>query len=616
MLAPGGAMYLGDIRNHTLLREFATEVQLTRADADSTVEKLRERVRLEMLAERELLLAPEFFAALPALLPEIGAVDIRLKDMDAVNELSRYRYEVVLRKGPAEARSLADVAAVAWDEFGSPEALRRFLTEQHPESVRLSGVPHAEVQPMADTVRRLDAAPGHLPATEVRQFDGDKVMLMPGDCRSVAEELGYRVVVTWSAVPGRMDAIFLGTEAEVPLTDVFVPAGPVNVLSEYVNDPDAAGRVEDLRRFMATRLPDYMVPAAFVVLDRMPLMPNGKLDKAALPSPVITGDVYRAPRTLEEAVLAAVFAEVLGVDRVGIDDDFFALGGHSLRATRLIGRIRSALGVELPLRAVFESPTVAKLTTHLRPGTNMEATDPFAIVLPIKSEGTRKPVWCLHPGGGLSWAYLGLSASFPDRPVYGIQARGFDGVTPVPESIDAMAVDYLESILEVQPDGPYHLLGYSFGGILAQLVAVKLRARGHQVGMLALLDAAPRNGADAYDRADYERVMRVEVEKYFGNMRGGDEYMSLIDLATMIITDHHEKLQSFFSPVYEGDALLFTAMLGRRPSVDPSGTQMWRSNIKGVIDEYEVSCTHHDMHLPENTKYMGVIMNDTLADWD
>ncbi len=614
LLAPGGAMYLGDIRNNTLLREFATEVQLAHADADTTVESLRERVRLEVLAERELLLAPEFFAALPQLVPEIGAVDIRLKDMETANELSRYRYEVVLRKEPGEVRSLAGVTPLAWDGFGSPEVLRRLLAEQRPESVRLTGIPHAEVQPVVDTVRRLDAAAGHLTATEVRQVDGDKAMLTPGDCRRMAEELGYQVVVTWSAVPGRMDAVFLRTGAEIPLTDVFVPDGPVDVLSEYVNDPGAAGRVDDLRQFMAGRLPDHMVPAAFVVLDRMPLMPNGKLDKAALPSPVITGNAYRAPRTVEEEVLANLFAEVLGVDRVGVDDDFFALGGHSLRATRLLGRIRSALGVDIPLRAVFESPTVAKLTPQLRPETNTQATDPFAIVLPIKAEGTRNPVWCLHPGGGLSWAYLGLSAAFPDRPVYGIQARGFDGVTPLPESTDAMAEDYLDHILQTQPEGPFHLLGYSFGGILAHLIAVKLRARGHQVGMLALLDAAPRNGADAYGRAEFERLMRAEYEKYFENMRGGDDYLTMIDTATMIITDHHEKLQSFVSPVYEGDALLFTAMLGRQAD-DPPGRQRWQPNITGAIDEHEVSCTHHDMHLPENTRHMATIMNELLARW-
>ncbi|MDL4818704.1 amino acid adenylation domain-containing protein, partial [Actinomadura opuntiae] len=615
LLAPGGAMYLGDIRNNALLREFATEVQLAHSDAGTTVDGLRERVRLEMLAERELLLAPEFFTGLPRLLPEIGAVDVRLKDMDAANELSRYRYEVVLRKSPETVRSLADVATVAWDALGSPEVLRRFLTEQRPESVRLRGIPHAEVQPVADLVRDLDAAAGHLPAAEIRRTDAGKAMLTPGDCRRMAADLGYQAVVTWSSVPGRMDAVFLRSGADAPLTGVYVPDAPVDALSEHVNDPDAARRVEDLRRFAAARLPDYMVPAALVVLDRLPLMPNGKLDKAALPSPTITGAAYRAPRTMEEEVLAGLFAEVLGVDRVGVDDDFFALGGHSLRATRLIGRIRAALGVDVPLRAVFEAPTVAALTPRLRPEAGTQPADPFATVLPIKAEGTRNPVWCLHPGGGLSWIYLGLSASFPDRPVYGIQARGFDGVTPLPESIDAMAEDYLQEILRTQPEGPFHLLGYSFGGILAHLIAVKLQTRGRQVGMLALMDAAPRHGADAYDRADFERIMRVEYEKYFARMHGGEDYLPMVDLATRIITDHHEKLQSFVSPVYDGDALLFTAMLGRQPG-GSSGTRKWRSNITGAIDEREVSCTHHDMHLPENARYMGAIMNDALADWD
>lgn len=613
LLAPGGAIYLGDIRNHTLLREFATEVQLARAGADTTVEQLRERVRLEVLAERELLLAPEFFVALPRLLPEIGAVDIQLKDMDAANELSRYRYEVVLRKAPDRVTSLAGVTPVAWDGFGSPEVLRRFLTEQRPASVRLTGIPHAEVLPAADSVRRLDTAAGRLPAGDVRHLDADRAMLTPGDCRRLGEELGYRVVVTWSAVPGRMDAVFLRTGAEFPLTDVFLPADLVDVLSEYVNDPDAAGRVDDLRRFMADRLPDYMVPAAFVVLDRLPLMPNGKLDKAALPSPVITGNAYRAPRSVEEEVLAGLFAEVLGVDRVGVDDDFFALGGHSLRATRLIGRVRGALGVEVPLRAVFESPTVAKLTAQLRPDAGTRSADPFAVVLPLKSGGTRKPVWCLHPGGGLSWAYLGLSASFPDRPVYGVQARGFDGATPLPETIDAMAEDYLEQILLTQPEGPYHLLGYSFGGVVAHLIAVKLRERGREVGMLAILDAAPRHEADAYERAEFERLMRAEMEKYFGNMRGGADYLQMIEVATTIITEHHEMLQSFVSPVYEGDALLFTATLGRRPD-DASGREKWRANVTGTLAEHDVACTHHDMHLPENAALMGAIMNELLAD--
>nr|WP_225726860.1 non-ribosomal peptide synthetase [Nocardia sp. JCM 34519.1] len=130
----------------------------------------------------------------------------------------------------------------------------------------------------------------------------------------------------------------------------------------------AAVSAEELRRFVEGRLPAYLVPAAVVVLDRFPLTPSGKLDRRALPAPEFTGTRYRAPRTPDEHALATLFAEVLGVERVGIDDDFFALGGHSLLATRLVGRIRARLAAEVPIRAVFDAPTVARLATRLRTG--------------------------------------------------------------------------------------------------------------------------------------------------------------------------------------------------------------------------------------------------------
>ena len=138
------------------------------------------------------------------------------------------------------------------------------------------------------------------------------------------------------------------------------------VVVDGADDHDAVSA--DLRGFVAGRLPEFMVPAAFVVLERLPLTVNGKVDRAALPAPVFAGGEYRAPRSVEEELLAGIFAEVLEVERVGIDDDFFVLGGHSLRATRLIGRVRRAFGAEVPIRAVFDYPTVAQFVAHVGSG--------------------------------------------------------------------------------------------------------------------------------------------------------------------------------------------------------------------------------------------------------
>nr|WP_245008737.1 non-ribosomal peptide synthetase [Mycolicibacterium farcinogenes] len=365
-LAPGGALFLGDVRNLSLLRAFTAGVVCADSGCDEDSATVAERIRREMLAEQELLLAPEFFVALPEHLPGIAAVELQLKGMEAVNELSRYRYEVVLRKAPAPVYSVARLPSEPWQHFGGLDALESHLRAQRPPELRVTGVPHAGIWPDVALAQALAESDVRSTIGELRSRTWTcEDSVLPHECHRLGRDLGYRTAVTWSPTDGRMDVIFTrptGTHPPIALSDVYLPGTAVGTLAGYVNDPAAIERVTELRSFASRRLPDYMVPAAIMVLDSLPLTVNGKLDRRALPAPEFSSGVaYRAPRDERERLLAALFGEVLGVSRVGIDDGFFDLGGHSLTATRLIARARLEFGVDIPIKALFDAPSVAAL---------------------------------------------------------------------------------------------------------------------------------------------------------------------------------------------------------------------------------------------------------------
>ncbi|WP_369348418.1 amino acid adenylation domain-containing protein [Stenotrophomonas sp. JAG2] len=251
--------------------------------------------------------------------------------------------------------------------------------------------------------------------------------------------------------------------------------------------------LETLRAHLANRLPDYMVPAAFVELDHWPVTANGKLDRAALPAPAQASVSGVAPRTATEQALAALFAETLGLSTpVSADADFFALGGDSLSAVHLLLAIQQRWRCELGLGAVFAAPTVAALAARI--DAPPAATDHgLAPMIRLASgDAALAPLYVIHPAGGIAWNYRDLARALsPAREVQGLQSPVLDPNQPLPASIEALAADYAERILALGRPGPVHLLGWSVGGILAQAMAVHLRGLGHEVGVLALLDAYP-----------------------------------------------------------------------------------------------------------------------------
>ncbi|WP_107656873.1 non-ribosomal peptide synthetase [Nocardia suismassiliense] len=619
LLAPGGAVFLGDIRNLSLLEEFTTAVQLARnGEADPAT--VRDRVRRDMAAEQELLLAPEYFSGVCREVSGFDAVDIQLKRGCSINELTRYRYDIVLHKDPADHLSVADIPAV---EFTDLDQLRSELRARHGAGIRITGIPHAGLFAEIEATEQIRAGlPGT--ATPGVGFEGvlgsadERVGALPEDLHLLGQDCGYTTAVTWSATAGRMDAVFLEATAEHrPLTDVYRTSGPAADLAKYANSPQASVLSADVRRWAGERLPEFMVPATVMVLDSLPLTANGKLDRGALPDPeLLSASEYRAPRNERERMLTALFAEILGLDRVGIDDDFFALGGHSLLATRLTSRLRAVLGVDVPVRVIFDAPTVDKLAARLDEG-GAVGTD-FDPVLTLKSSGSREPLWCLHPGGGLGWFYQQLGRHLPDRPVYAIQSRGLDG-GPTAGSMAEMVADYIDRIQTLQSEGPYYLLGWSYGGVVAQAMAAELSRRGLEVGFVAVMDSQPPQGSAADSDVTEEEAMagvKAWADDRFGDQLDAPVIQELVQRLTTVLVNNCKLWEGYSSPFYDGDLTIFGATLdmdgNRTIDAKTELEEAWRSYIGGHIEVIEMDCAHGDFDRPEMMSVVGRILNTLL----
>jgi amino acid adenylation domain-containing protein len=280
---------------------------------------------------------------------------------------------------------------------------------------------------------------------------------------------------------------------------------------------EAPGGAE-LRAFLRERLPEYMVPAAFAWLDALPRTGSGKLDRRALPEVGAGADgaEFIPPKPGLDARIAAIWQDVLGLERVGAHDDFFDLGGQSILATRLVARLRAELGIEVPVGMLMQAPTVEALARAVEAG---ERTVRLPLVA-LQTFGERPPLFLAHPAGGHVICYRGLAVNLaPDQPVYGLQPRGLeDGREPIAD-LEEMAAFYVESIRRFRPRGPYRLGGWSFGGVVAWEMARQLRAAGEEVDLLAMLDTSPLTAeAIEADPRDPAEVMMQTIGGYAGWM--------------------------------------------------------------------------------------------------
>lgn len=362
---PGGTILVGDVRDLRLVEAFHASVELCHADPATPVGEVRQRLRAAVGEEGELLLDPAFFADEVADLP--GVVDVRLERKwgEHANELTRFRYDALLRVGVTptdrpEALTLS-FAPGPLEEWASRAASA--------EAVVVTDVPDGRTAADVARWQALTAAPADetVPGVEVGEA-ARAAAVDPGRWWDLAPRHGLRVSVQppRSGLPGRYDVALSRSDVLPRWRPRYRPARPYSLPYHRRLSADL---VRELREHLGARLPDYMLPNHLVVLDELPLSPTGKLDAARLPEPAVRASVagvpHVPPSTPVEELVAGVWSDVLAVEEVGVLDNFFALGGHSLLAVQTVYRIKEAVGVDLTLRDFFARPTVAQLSIHL-----------------------------------------------------------------------------------------------------------------------------------------------------------------------------------------------------------------------------------------------------------
>ncbi|RYJ21858.1 non-ribosomal peptide synthetase [Streptomyces sp. L-9-10] len=384
---------------------------------------------------------------------------------------------------------------------------------------------------------------------------------------------------------------------------------------------------------LARHLPDHMVPARLLALDRLPLSANGKLLRDRLPEPDWAPggeDEVVPPENLREHLMGELFAEVLGLPRVGPGDNFFELGGHSLLAARLTDRVRTVLGLEPTIRNVFEAATPAALSRLLDRASPDGAP---GHLVPFRTGGPAAPVFCVHPLSGISWLYSGLLRHIDrDHPVYGIQAEGPGGVADLPDSVEAMAERYVGLLRAVRPSGPYHLVGWSFGGLVAHAMAVRLHELGEPAGALFLVDTVA-GGTTGPDRPiDDQRVFRVlltaaglDDERFAATDLDFDTVASLLrregslfarftedDIRRLItVSRHNDRLtRAYRPPRHPGDTTYIEAAAGTPRRVPHH--ELWRPHTGGDLTVAHASAAHHRVMQPQHVDDVGVLLRDLL----
>ncbi len=301
--------------------------------------------------------------------------------------------------------------------------------------------------------------------------------------------------------PGEVEAAVLAISGvENCAVIAFEKKNGEKALAAFFTGKSMQNNAKSIRLLLKERLPDYMVPEIVVHTEKIPLTPNGKVDKKALTllanDAVVSKNAGKEkPETVTEQVLHQLWCDILQIENIGIRDDFFELGGHSLKAVKMAAGIKKSLDIDLPLASLISYPTIKQLAALID---SRKIDKLWNIIVPIRSVGSLTPLFLIHGAGLNVLLFQSLSKYLnADRPIYALQAKGLDGKQAISTSIEEMAHDYIAEIQKIQPVGPYHLFGFSIGGFIAYEMARCLTEKGYQIAFLGVIDSVATMACDS-----------------------------------------------------------------------------------------------------------------------
>ena len=427
-------------------------------------------------------------------------------------------------------------------------------------------------------------------------------------------------------------------------------SGEKRLVAYVVSNEGPALSISDLRRFLREKLPEYMVPFAFVLLEALPLTPSGKVNRSVLPAPDLakpdSEENFVAPRDELEQELVQIWEEVLRVQPIGIKDNFFDLGGHSLLAVHLFGQIETKFGKKLPLATLFQSGTVETLAKMLCPAQEKAtgdqvllgalgedtSTDAWSSLVAIQPNGSKPPLFFMHPMGGEILCYRPIAMHLgQDQPVYGLQPPGLDGKEPLLTRVEDMAALYIQQMQTIQPNGPYYIGGYSFGGIVALEIAQQLHRQGEKVGILAMIDTCLPGSEKRlpFINRVFEHINNFRQQgpaylqrkligwREWGTYQIRHKYMHLLGISQPlpegdnhidILGANHEAQTQYIFQEYSGRMILLRTDDKERE--EATGMQYdpqfgWGELITGGIDVYHIPGSHYTLLDEPNVRVLA-----------